>query len=62
MLNKFTISRLCKISHIKAHNWLKNFTWDSLISLDMKPPYIPKFKNQDYESSMIPYVSYLKVI
>ena len=61
MLVKNPLSRLSKISHIQAHPWLLNFSWDNLISLDIPPPYVPKIKTKDEESNLIPYVSYLKV-
>ena len=61
MLFKNPLSRLSKISHIKANPWLQSFSWESLISLVMQSPYIPKLKNKDEESTMIPYVSYIKV-
>lgn len=61
MLSKNPVNRLCKISHIKAQPWLQNFPWDNLISLNMQAPHIPKLKNKDEDSSMIPYISYIKV-
>ena len=61
MLSKNPLSRLCKISHIKAHLWLQNFPWDNLISLDMQAPHIPKLKNKDEDSTIIPFISYIKV-
>ena len=61
MLSKNPLSRLSKYSHIKSHPWFNNFVWDSLLSLDMQPPQIPKIKIKDDESNAIPYVSYVKV-
>jgi len=61
MLTKNPLSRLSKISHIKAHPWLQNFSWDNLISLDLQPPYIPKLKSKEDEYTSMPYVSYIKV-
>jgi len=61
MLSKNPLSRLCKISHIKSHPWLQTFSWDSLISLDLQPPYVPKLKSKDEDSNLRPYVNYIKV-
>lgn len=62
MLSKNPLTRLCKISHIKAHPWLSNFSWDSLISLDLQPPYVPKVKSKEDDFNSMPYVSFLKVL
>ena len=61
MITKNPLSRLTKLSHIKAHPWLLNFSWDNLISLDMIPPYVPKIKIKDEENNTAPYISYIKV-
>jgi hypothetical protein len=60
MLNRNQVTRLSKISQIKSHNWLKTFNWNSLFSLEMQPPYIPKIKIKDEEYTKIPFFMYLK--
>ncbi len=62
MLVKNPLSRLTKMSHIKAHPCLRNFSWDSLISLDLEPPFVPKLNSKEDDFNTVPYVSYLKVI
>jgi hypothetical protein len=46
LLNKSPLNRLCKFSHIKSDPWFGGFSWENLISLNMEPPYLPKY---DYE-------------
>jgi len=62
MLSKNPLNRLSKISHIKSHPCFKNFQWDNLISLDLQAPYVPKLKQEEEDSIMLPYVTYIKVI
>ena len=61
MLAKNPLTRLCKITQIKAHPLLSNFSWDNLISLDLQPPYVPTIKSKEDDFNTLPYVSYLKV-
>ena len=42
MITKNPLSRLTKLSHIKAHPWLLNFSWDNLISLDISSSFVSK--------------------
>jgi len=60
MLNKNQVSRLYKISHIKSHPWFNNFSWNSLCSIEMQAPYVPKIRIKDEEYQKIPYLTYLK--
>lgn len=60
MLAKSPLSRLTKLSHIKADPWFKGFSWEALISLDTAPPHLPKIANKDDETKSYPYVNYLK--
>ena len=41
MLNKNKSSRYYKFEQISNHIWFNDFNWDSLLSLDMQPEYIP---------------------
>ncbi len=59
MLAKNTLTRLSNISQIKAHQWFQNFSWDSLICLDIQPPYVPKHKNFDVDFTIHPYINYI---
>jgi cGMP-dependent protein kinase len=47
MLTKSLSNRLTKINLIKNHVWFKNFDWDELITMNMKPPYIIKQENKE---------------
>ena len=40
MLNKNKEIRHCNFEQISGHVWLKDFNWDSLISLDMVPEFM----------------------
>lgn len=61
MLIKNIGQRLSKISQIKSHPWLKNFSWSNLFSMEMQPPFIPKIKFKDEEYERIPFLTFLKV-
>ena len=60
MLNKNKSSRYYKFEQISNHIWFKDFNWDSLLSLDMKPEYIPliTLKKENYNTK--PYIEYIK--
>lgn len=60
MLNKNPLNRLCKMRHIKADPYFSGFSWEELISLTIKPPYIPKLNKEEKEEPPIPYINYLK--
>ncbi len=63
MLTKNPLSRLCKLSQIKNHVWYSDFSWESLISLDIEVPYVPKLSKKEVdETKIIPYSNYVKVI
>ena len=47
MLTKSLSNRLTKINLIKNHVWFKNFDWDELLTMNMKPPYIIKQENKE---------------
>ena len=47
MLNKNQVQRFCKLDQISSHIWFKDFSWDDLISLNMKPAYIPKIESNE---------------
>ena len=60
MLNKNKSSRYYKFEQRSNHIWFKDFNWDSLLSLDMKPEYIPliTLKKENYNTK--PYIEYIK--
>ena len=64
MLNKLNGTRYCKFEQISSHPWFKGFNWNNLISLDMKPAYLPKFennKNNNNEGEDVKsYIDYIK--
>ena len=60
MLNKNQAQRYSKLEQIKNHIWFKDFSWDDLISLNMKPAYIPKIANNENRCKTKPYLDYIK--
>lgn len=69
MLNKSPINRLCKFSQIKNDPWFNNFSFEDLLSLNMKPPYIPILSLDSYskssksnDSHSYAYINYIKTI
>ena len=62
MLNKNKSSRYYKYEQISSHIWFKDFDWDALLSLDMKPEYIPQFVNKKDNYSQKSYVEYVKTL
>jgi hypothetical protein len=62
MLTKNPLSRLSKLSQIKNHVWYSDFSWESLISLDIEVPYVPKLSQKEVdESKVTTYSNYIKV-
>ena len=61
MLTKSPIHRLSKFTHIKADNWFSSFNWESLITLNMETPYIPKLTD-DSQITAVSYLNYLKSV
>jgi len=45
MLSKNPLTRTYKFKQIKAHEYFKDFNWENLISMSLKPPYIPTIPN-----------------
>lgn len=60
MLEKNESKRLCKLDQIVSHNWFRDFSFDDLILLNMKPPYIPKMSNNENSCKTKPYLDYIK--
>lgn len=62
MLNKNPGNRLTKITQIKNHIWFKNFNWEDLICLNMKPVNIPIIKKNEHQTSegSMPFIDYVK--
>ena len=60
MLTKNQLSRYSKFEQISSHIWFKDFNWDDLISLNMKPVYIPKIENNESKYERKPYLEYIK--
>ena len=48
MLNKNHLSRYSKLGQINSHIWFQNFNWDDLISMNMKPAFMPKLKKKRF--------------
>ena len=63
MLNKVNGNRYCKFEQISSHPWFKGFNWNDLISLDMKPSYIPKIENiKVKEKDIQPYLNVVNAL
>ena len=60
MLNKNKSSRYYKFEQISNHIWFKDFNWDSLLSLDMKPEYIPLIQHKKENYNPKPYITYIQ--
>jgi len=60
MLNKNQSQRFSRLEQIQGHIWFKDFSWDDLISLNMKPAYIPKIDIDENKCETKPYIDYLK--
>ena len=60
MLNKINGTRYCKFDQISSHPWFKGFNWNDLISLDMRPSYLPRMENKNTnENAIRPYMDYI---
>ena len=55
MLNKNQTQRFCKLEQIQSHIWFKEFSWDDLISLNMKPAFLPNIENNEDKCETKPY-------
>ncbi len=60
MLNKNQAQRFCKLDQISGHIWFNDFSWDDLISLNMKPAYIPQIESNENKCEPKPYMDYIK--
>ena len=59
MLNKNQSQRFSKLEQIQSHIWFKDFSWDDLISLNLKPAYLPKLENNEDKCETKPYADYI---
>ena len=50
------------MTKIKQHPWLNNFSWDTLYSMEMQPPQLPRIKQKDDNYERVPFLTYLKVL
>ena len=62
MLNKNKTSRYCQFEQISSHLWFKDFDWETLLSLDVKPEYIPQFSTKKENYNPKPYLDYIKTL
>ena len=62
MLNKNKSSRYFKFEQISSHLWFKDFNWEALLSLDIKPEYIPQLSKKKEKFSPKPYLDYIKTL
>ena len=61
VLNKKVSKRLCSLEAAKKHNFFKDFNWNDLIDLQLKPPYIPEsVEIKSFEEYPMTYIDYLK--
>ena len=60
MLNKNKTARYYKYEQISSHLWFKDFDWDALLSLDIKPEYVPQFANKKENYNTKSYIEYIK--
>jgi cGMP-dependent protein kinase len=61
MLNKKVSQRLSSLEKAKKHEFFKNFNWDDLIDLQMKPPYIPEcLELKNFDNYKEKYITHLK--
>ena len=60
MLKKAPTNRLWKFEQIKENPYFKDFDWEELMSLSLKPAYMIKLDDQKDNEKSIPYLSYLK--
>ena len=63
MLNKSPLTRLNKFEQIKKHNWFKEFNWEALENLSLKPDITLKVNSKvDKKYGGMPYADYSKDI
>ena len=63
MLNKSPLTRLNKFEQIKKHNWFKEFNWEALENLSLKPEITLKVNSKiDKNYGGMPYAEYSKDI
>ena len=62
MLNKNQTQRFCKLEQIQSHIWFKEFSWDDLISLNMKPAFLPNIENNEDKCETKPYLDYIRTL
>ena len=61
VLNKKVSKRLTSLDAAKKHPFFKDFNWNDLIDLQIKPPYIPEtIEIKSFENYPVKYVEYLK--
>jgi hypothetical protein len=60
MLNKNHMSRYSKLGQISSHIWFQNFNWDDLISMNMKPAFLPTIKEHTARYKPMPYTEFVK--
>ena len=62
MLDKNKNSRYYKFEQISSHLWFKDFNWEALLSLDVKPEYIPQLPNNKENHNPKLYLDYIKTL
>ena len=62
MLNKNQSQRLSNFNDISNHNFFKGFNWDDLLSLKMKPPFIPKVDNNEDRCQTRSFLDHVKTL
>ena len=60
MLNENQSQRFCTLEQISSHIWFNDFSWDDLISLNIKPAFIPKIESNENKCEPKPYLNYIK--
>ena len=61
LLNKKVSKRLTSLDAAKKHPFFKDYNWNDLIDLQIKPPYIPEtIEIKNFEDYPVKYVEYLK--
>ena len=62
ILNKISGTRYCKFEQISSHPWFKGFNWDDLMSLDIKPTYLPKIECKIEAKDIQPYLNFINSV
>ena len=61
VLNKKVSKRLSSLDAAKKHSFFRDFSWNDLIDLQLKPPYIPEsIEYKNFEDYQLKYNDYLK--